>query len=358
MPSGFDPLARTLAHLPRCQEAGHGSKPVGTEPHGEDGVEMMGERDTHVPVMAGRVVELLAPALEEPGAVYVDGTLGLGGHARLVLARCPQAILVGIDRDPHALDIAGQRLAEFGDRVRLYQAVYDELPDVLAEAGIRRVQAVLLDLGLSSLQIDHPERGFAYAIDSPLDMRMSPDDPMTAADLVNTATRSDLARILRVYGEERFADRIARRIVDERDREPFTTSARLVSTIADAIPAAARATGGHPAKRTFQALRIAVNSELDALAGVLPAAIGALALGGRIAVLAYHSLEDRLVKDALRTASSDRAPRDLPFVPDGYGPELRLLTHGAERPDESEIAVNTRAASARLRAAERIQEAA
>ncbi len=319
---------------------------------------MTGERDTHVPVMAGRVVELLAPALDEPGSVYVDGTLGLAGHARLVLAGSPGAVLIGIDRDPHALDIARERLAEFGDRVQLFQARYDELPEVLAEAGVRSVQAILLDLGLSSLQINHAERGFAYATDSPLDMRMSPDDPMTAADLVNTASRGELARILRVYGEERFADRIARRIVDERDRAPFTTSARLVTTIADAIPAAARATGGHPAKRTFQALRIAVNAELDSLAGVLPAAIDALAPGGRIAVLAYHSLEDRLVKDALRTASSDRAPRDLPFVPAGYGPELRLLTHGAERPDESETVANSRATSARLRAAERIQEAA
>lgn len=318
----------------------------------------MGVRDTHVPVMAGRVLELLAPALDVPGAVYVDGTLGLAGHARLILENCPSAILIGIDRDPHALDIARERLAEFGDRVQLYQSTYDELPEVLEEAGIPRVQAVLLDLGLSSLQINHEERGFAYSIDSPLDMRMSPDDPTTAADLVNTLTRPELARILRVYGEERFADRIAGRIVAEREREAFTTSARLVATIADAIPAAVRATGGHPAKRTFQALRIAVNAELDSLAGVLPAAIEALALGGRIAVLAYHSLEDRLVKDALRTASTDRAPRDLPFIPEGFGPDLRLLTHGAERPNESEVAVNPRAASARLRAAERIQEAA
>jgi len=319
---------------------------------------MVGVRDTHVPVMAGRVVELLAPALDEPGAVYVDGTLGLAGHARLILERCPEARLIGIDRDPHALVIARERLAEFGDRVLLVEAVYDELTEVLADAGTPHVDAILLDLGLSSLQIDHAERGFAYATDSPLDMRMSPDDPTSAADLVNTATRKELAHILRVYGEERFADRIAGRIVAERDLGPFTTSARLVRTIADAIPAAARATGGHPAKRTFQALRIAVNGELDALAGVLPDAIQALAFGGRIAVLAYHSLEDRLVKDALRTASTDSAPRNLPIVPPEYGPDLRLLTRGAERPDESETAVNPRAASARLRAAERIKEAA
>lgn len=318
----------------------------------------MAARDTHVPVMAGRVLELLAPALDEPDAVYVDGTLGLAGHARLVLSTCPTARLVGIDRDPQALALARERLAPFGDRVQLVQAVYDELGDVLADAGIRTVRGILLDLGLSSLQIDHTERGFAYATDSPLDMRMSPDDPVTAADLVNTASRAELARILRVYGEERFADRIAGRIVAERERAPFDTSARLVSTIADAIPAAARATGGHPAKRTFQALRIAVNRELEALEGVLPEAISALAVGGRLVVLAYHSLEDRLVKDALRTASSDRAPRDLPFVPEGFGPELRLLTRGAERPDPNETATNPRAASARLRAAERIQEAA
>lgn len=319
---------------------------------------MVGARDTHVPVLAERVLDLLAPALDAPGSVYVDGTLGLGGHARMVLQRCPEARLIGIDRDPHALAIAAQRLQDLGERVTLVQAVYDELPEVLADAGSPRVQAILLDLGLSSLQIDHVERGFAYSKDSPLDMRMSPEDPVSAADIVNTYSRSDLTRVLRVYGEERFADRIAGRIVAERDREPFTTSARLVDTIAAAIPAAARATGGHPAKRSFQALRIAVNSELDALSGVMPAAISALDMGGRIAVLAYHSLEDRIVKDALRTAATDRAPRNLPIIPDGYGPELRLLTRGAERPTDSETAQNPRAASARLRAAERIMEAA
>ncbi len=319
---------------------------------------MVGLRDTHVPVLAERVLDLLAPALEAPGSVYVDGTLGLGGHARMVLDRCPNARLIGIDRDPHALAIAGERLSGFGDRVQLVQAVYDELPEVLSDAGTPHVQAILLDLGLSSLQIDHTERGFAYSVDSPLDMRMSPDDPSSAADLVNTLDRRELTRILRVYGEERFADRIAGRIVTEREREPFTTSARLVDTIAAAIPAAARATGGHPAKRSFQALRIAVNRELDALEGVMPAAVAALAMDGRIAVLAYHSLEDRIVKDTLRVASTDRAPRNLPVVPPGYGPELRLLTRGAERPTDSETAENPRAASARLRAAIRIQEAA
>ncbi len=310
----------------------------------------------HVPVMLGRTVELLAPALASEGAVYVDCTLGLGGHARAILERCPDARLIGIDRDADALDAARERLAAHADRVELYQAVYDELGDVLAEARTPRVQAILADLGLSSLQIDTAERGFAYAVDAPLDMRMTQSEGPSAADVVNTYAASDLARVLRTYGEERFADRIARAIVAERARRPFETSARLVETVAGAIPAAARKTGGHPAKRTFQALRIEVNRELDALAGLLPQALDALAPGGRIAVLAYHSLEDRLVKNALREASTDHAPRDLPVVPAEHRARFRLLTRGAERPDDEEHEANPRAASARLRAAERLSE--
>lgn len=306
----------------------------------------------HVPVMAARIVELLAPALAD-GGTYVDCTLGLGGHARLVLAACPQARLVGIDRDADALAIARERLAEFGDRVHLYEAVYDELPDVLAEDGTPTVQAILADLGLSSLQIDRRERGFAYAVDAPLDMRMTQAAGPTAADVLNTYDARDLARILRTYGEERFADRIARRIVAERAEAPFTTSARLVQVLTDAIPAATRATGGHPAKRTFQALRIEVNRELEALEGLVPAALDALAPGGRFAVLSYHSLEDRLVKQAFAHATTDTAPRGLPVVPPEHRAKFRLLTRGAERPTPDEEADNPRAASARLRATER-----
>ncbi len=306
----------------------------------------------HVPVMAARIVELLAPALAD-GGTYVDCTLGLGGHARLVLAACPQARLVGIDRDADALAIARERLAEFGDRVHLYEAVYDELPDVLAEDGTPTVQAILADLGLSSLQIDRRERGFAYAVDAPLDMRMTQAAGPTAADVLNTYDARDLARILRTYGEERFADRIARRIVAERAEAPFTTSARLVQVLTDAIPAATRATGGHPAKRTFQALRIEVNRELEALEGLVPAALDALAPGGRFAVLSYHSLEDRLVKQAIAHATTDTAPRGLPVVPPEHRAKFRLLTRGAERPTPDEEADNPRAASARLRATER-----
>jgi 16S rRNA (cytosine1402-N4)-methyltransferase len=309
----------------------------------------------HVPVMLAEIVDLLTPALGGDEPVLVDCTLGLGGHAAALLHASAEARLIGLDRDPRALALAVDRLAPFGDRVTLVEAVYDELPQVLARLGQTRVQGILLDLGISSLQIDDPDRGFAYAYDAPLDMRMG-RQRLTAADVVNTYSRADLARILRSYGEERFADRIAGRIVAERDREPFATSSRLVRVLTDAVPKSSQRSGGHPAKRTFQALRIEVNGELAALASVLPSAVAALALGGRIAVLAYHSLEDRLVKQVLAAGARDRAPRDLPVVPAGLAPELRLLTRGALRPTPAEVATNPRAASARLRAAERIAE--
>lgn len=314
--------------------------------------------DVHDPVLIDRIVELLRPALNRPGAVYVDGTLGLGGHAAAILRACPQARLIGIDRDLDAHAVARERLGDLADRATLVHAVYDELPDVLADLGIEHVDAILLDLGLSSLQIDRTERGFAYSVDAPLDMRMNATAGRTAADVVNTYDRAELVRILRRFGEERFADRIATAIVAARATEAFTSSGRLVEVISGAIPAAARHSGGHPAKRTFQALRIEVNDELAVLDGVLPAAIAALAVGGRMAVLAYHSLEDRPVKQAFAALATDRAPRDLPVVPEHLRAELRLLTKGAERPSDEEISRNPRAASARLRVAERIREAA
>ena len=326
---------------------------------------MSAQPELHVPVMLTEIVALLAPALEPPAAdptadsdcVLLDCTLGLGGHAHALLTACPQAQLIGLDRDPQALGLAAERLAEFADRITLVEAVFDELPEVLARLGRPKVQGILLDLGVSSLQIDDSDRGFAYAHDAPLDMRMGRQE-LTAAQILNTYSKTDLVRILRTYGEERFADRIARRIVAEREREPFTSSERLVRLLYDTVPAASRKTGGHPAKRTFQALRIEVNGELAALESALPQAIAALALHGRIAVLAYHSLEDRLVKQMLGLAARDRAPRDMPVVPVELRPQLRLLTHGAMRPSAAEVARNPRAASARLRAAECIAEMA
>lgn len=313
----------------------------------------------HVPVMRARIVELLAPALQEPQAVYLDCTLGLAGHASAILDACPRARLVGIDRDPAALALAAERLAPFGDRVHLYQAVYHELDEVLEEDGTARVHAICMDLGLSSLQIDTAERGFAYATDAPLDMRMDSDQELTAADLLRTASVADLTRMLREYGDEKFADRIARRIVTEREQRPIETSAQLVDLITAAIPAAARhARSGHPAKRTFQALRIAVNGELDSLRAALPAALDALAPGGRLAVLAYHSGEDRLVKHAFAEVTADRVPPGLPAVPDALRAQFTLLTRGAERPEPAETEDNPRAAAARLRAVARLQEVA
>ncbi|MET0526570.1 MAG: 16S rRNA (cytosine(1402)-N(4))-methyltransferase RsmH, partial [Nocardioides sp.] len=255
----------------------------------------------HVPVLLDRVVALLTPALDHSDAVLVDATLGLGGHSEAVLARCELARVVGIDRDPRALELSRERLAPYGDRFTAVHAVYDEIPDVLADLGLSEVDGVLFDLGVSSMQLDLPERGFAYSVDAPLDMRMDATGTgqgPTAADVLNTYDAAELTRVLREYGEERLAKRIAAAIVRERAREPFTTSGRLVALLYDVIPAPARRTGGHPAKRTFQALRMEVNDELRVLERAIPAAIDAIGVGGRVLVESYHSLEDRLVKRA------------------------------------------------------------
>jgi 16S rRNA (cytosine1402-N4)-methyltransferase len=310
----------------------------------------------HVPVLVERVVALLGPALDRPGAVLVDATLGFGGHSEAFLRQFPEVRLVGLDRDTEALAAARTRLAPFEGRTTLVHAVYDELPGVLGQIGMPQVQAVLMDLGVSSPQLDEPERGFAYAYDAPLDMRMDRSTGQSAAEVLNTYPADELARVLRRYGEERFARRIAEAVVRERQLAPFVSSGRLVELIREAIPAPALRTGGHPAKRTFQALRIEVNGELGSLERALPAAIDALAVRGRIAVLSYQSLEDRLVKRALAAGLHDDVPADLP-VP-GRGPQLRLLTRAAERAGQDEVAANPRAASARLRAAERLRTAA
>jgi 16S rRNA (cytosine1402-N4)-methyltransferase len=311
-------------------------------------------RPHHDPVLLDRVVALLMPALDHEGAALVDATLGLGGHTEAVLSDCPLARVIGIDRDPAALELAGERLRPFGDRFTAVHAVYDELQAVLSDLGLDRVDAVLFDLGVSSMQLDLRERGFAYREDAPLDMRMDGTTGRTAADVLNTYTADELTRVLQEYGEERFARRIAAAVVREREREPFTTSARLVELLYAEIPAPARRTGGHPAKRTFQALRMEVNDELAVLRRAIPAAIDAIRVGGRVVVESYHSLEDRVVKRAFADAVRSDVPEDLPFVPAGSEPALRLVTRGAEKADDREIRENPRAASVRLRAIERL----
>jgi 16S rRNA (cytosine1402-N4)-methyltransferase len=312
----------------------------------------------HVPVLLERVLGLLAPALADRPAVAVDATLGLGGHAEALLDAFPQLTLVGLDRDPTALERSRERLAPHAGRAHLVHAVYDRMPEVLDELGLDGVDGVLFDLGVSSMQLDVAERGFAYAHDAPLDMRMDQSTGTTASDVVNGYPVRQLARVLREYGEERFALRIAQAIDRERRVAPLRSTAQLAELVREAIPAATRRHGGHPAKRTFQALRIEVNGELDAVRAAVPAALEALTVGGRIAVMSYHSLEDRIVKQAFAALATDTTPPDLPVPLPDRGPQLRLLTRGAERATEAETESNPRAASVRLRAAERIRESA
>ncbi|GLY01883.1 MULTISPECIES: 16S rRNA (cytosine(1402)-N(4))-methyltransferase RsmH [Actinoplanes] len=318
---------------------------------------VMGEpRGTHVPVLLERCLELLAPALGRPGAVHVDFTLGLGGHAEAVLERFPDVVLIGLDRDTEALAHARHRLSRFADRTHLVHAIYHELPRVLDELGIPAIDSGLFDLGVSSLQLDEADRGFAYAQDAPLDMRMDQSRGATAEEVVNGYEPGELVRILRQYGEEKFATRIVSTIVRERAKNRITSTARLADLVKDSIPAAARRTGGNPAKRTFQALRIEVNGELDSVESAVPAALDALAINGRLVVMSYQSLEDRIVKRAFTARVRSTGPVDLPVELPGTGPSMRLLTRGSEPPTEAEVAENPRAASVKLRAVERIDE--
>lgn len=308
----------------------------------------------HTPVMLERTLELLAPALEREGAVFVDATLGMGGHSLAVLERFPDATLIGLDRDTEALAIARERLARFGDRVRLVHTVYDGIADAVRGGGFREVHGILFDLGVSSMQLDRAERGFAYAKDAPLDMRMDSTSGRTAADVLAEYDERDLRRIFHEYGEEKLAARYARAIVRAREAEPITRSGRLVEVLTEATPAAVQR-AGHPAKRVFQALRIEVNEELGALERAIPAALDLVAVGGRIVVLSYQSLEDRIVKRALSAASSSTAPAGLPMELPEHRPQFRLLVRGAELASESEQAENPRAKPVRLRAAERVR---
>jgi 16S rRNA (cytosine1402-N4)-methyltransferase len=316
--------------------------------------------ERHVPVLKERCINLLAPGFEaarKRGAtpVAIDATLGMGGHSEAMLQRFPDLHLVGIDRDEEALALAGARLEPYSDRTDLVHAVYDEIEDVLADLGIPEVHGILMDLGVSSLQLDERERGFAYSYDAPLDMRMDTSRGQTAADVVNNYSEDELVRIIRKWGEEKFAGRIANRIVNARADKPFATTGELVEQIRSVVPAAAAKSGGHPAKRTFQALRIEVNEELDVLERAVPAAVAATGMGGRIVVMSYHSLEDKIVKSVFQTGSKSSAPLGFPVELEEHKPELKTITKGTEVPTAAEIAENPRAASARLRAVERIK---
>ena len=314
--------------------------------------------ELHDPVLLERAIELLAPAFEIETPIFVDCTLGLGGHSEAFLDRFPNLTLVGIDRDPSALALAGERLARFGDRVHLVHAVYEEIEEVLEELNINEVHGILLDLGVSSMQLDERDRGFAYSYEAPLDMRMDSTTGKTAADVVNNYSEAELARIFKEYGEERYAKGVAREIVSVRKSTPFTTSTELAGLITKIIPFIPGKSSGHPAKRVFQALRIEVNGELEVLERTMPAAIRSLAVGGRIVVMSYHSLEDRITKQALVAAANSSAPIELPIELPEHAPVLRLLVKGAEAASSEEIARNPRAASVRLRAAEKIRRAA
>ncbi|TLP98349.1 16S rRNA (cytosine(1402)-N(4))-methyltransferase RsmH [Nesterenkonia salmonea] len=312
----------------------------------------------HVPVMVERCTELLAEACQHVEAgqapVIIDATLGMGGHTEALLREVPQATVIGIDRDPQALNLAGQRLQRFGARFRSVRGVYDAVADVAAELEENEILVgVLFDLGVSSLQLDEAERGFAYSYDAPLDMRMDSaadsEDP-TAAELVADISESELKRILSEYGEERFSGRIASAIVRERAKAPLRTTAQLAAVIDSAVPAASKRTGGHPAKRSFQAIRIAVNRELEVLARAVPSAMDAIAVGGAVVVLSYHSLEDRIVKRAFTARTTSSAPAGLPVELEQHKPTFAPLLRGAVPPTDEEIAANPRAASAKLRA--------
>jgi 16S rRNA (cytosine1402-N4)-methyltransferase len=298
--------------------------------------------------MLERCIALLAPAISRPDAVVIDATLGLAGHSIAMLEQFPQLRLIGIDRDESALAISRERLSTYAERITLVHAVYDEISDVLADLGIPAVDGVLFDLGVSSMQLDVAERGFSYNQDAHLDMRMDNSDVLTASEILNSYSHGELARIISNFGEEKFASRVASAIVKARETAPIETTVQLVELIKGAIPAAARRTGGNPAKRTFQALRIEVNSELSVLERAVPQSLNALKPGGRVVVMSYHSLEDKIVKTAFAKVSTSTTPIDLPITP--VKPDFELLVRGNEKPTDEEVASNPRARSVRLRA--------
>jgi 16S rRNA (cytosine1402-N4)-methyltransferase len=322
----------------------------------ETGVESVNANTPqHVPVLLDEVVSLFEPALAKPNSVLVDATLGLGGHAEALLTTHPTLQLIGIDQDASALEIAATRLSKFVGRVQLHHGRFDQLNQILIATGLAGkdcVQGVFFDLGVSSMQLDQVERGFSYAHNGPLDMRMNRQFGPTAADLLATTSESEIKKWLVTFGEEKFAGPIARAIVKARVSEPITTTSQLAELVKEVIPAPARRAGGNPSKRTFQGLRIAVNDELGTLQRALPQAIDALALGGRCVVLSFQSLEDKLVKAEFAKHSQQPDLLGLPTPINVPTPRLRLLTRGAKKASSAEVAANPRAGSVRLRAAE------
>lgn len=314
--------------------------------------------DRHIPVLLQRCVNLLVPginAAREAGVrpVVIDATLGMGGHSEAILSQFDDVQLIGLDRDTQALALAGQRLESFGERFTPVHTTYDQIDFALDQAGVETLSGILFDLGVSSLQLDERERGFAYSYDAPLDMRMNQETGIDAAELLNTVEERELVQIIRVYGEERFANRIAAAIIKHREHTPFSRTKELSDVIISAVPPFTK--GGHPAKRTFQAIRIAVNEELAILENAVPNALDRLHLGGRFVAMSYHSLEDQIVKRHLRERAKSKAPVGLPIEPEELKATFKMLTKGTEAPSAEEIAENPRAASAKLRAAERIR---
>lgn len=312
----------------------------------------------HIPVALDYVIEMLAPALTGEEAVLVDGTLGLGGHSEAFLEAFPRLTVVGIDRDLSAIALASERLARFGARVKIVHSLYSEIDEVLDSLKISKVDAILLDLGVSSMQLDEADRGFAYSFDSPLDMRMNQDEPLTAALILNQYSEGELARIFKEYGEERHSKKIARAIIDFRKSQEFTSSAELANLISKIIPFIPGKSSGHPAKRVFQALRIEVNAELDILRSTIPSAISTLRVGGRILVMSYHSLEDTITKVALSKLANSSAPIEMPVELPEHAPLIKMLTKGTVVATDIEKQNNPRSASVRMRAAEKIRDAA
>ena len=308
----------------------------------------------HISVALDKCIDLLTPAINNSTSpVFVDATLGLGGHSFEILNRFPNLTLIGIDRDTQAIAKASARLSQFGNRVHIAHSVFDRFNEVVKSFGFEKIDAALFDLGVSSMQLDQAERGFSYSQDAPLDMRMDQSQGITAEEIVNTWSHGDLARILRVYGEEKFAPRIADFIIREREISPITSTATLSALVKSAIPAAARRTGGNPSKRTFQALRIAVNNELEVIESALPQALDLLNVGGRLVVLSFQSLEDRIVKEAFAQVTQSTSPRDLPIELPGHQAKFKLIAKG-ESASDTEIALNNRAQSVRIRAVERV----